>query len=79
MEESNKPGLIMCVCTGKCPGFVKMDISDFVNRARLELPIEYGFIHPQLCEQDGNRFLLTSYSQSESSLSPDVRPICRSS
>jgi hypothetical protein len=33
MEESNKPGLIMCVCTGKCPGFVKMDISDFVNRA----------------------------------------------
>lgn len=51
------PGLIMCVCTGKCPGFAKMDIWDFINRVRVELPIEYGFIHPQLCEEDGDRFL----------------------
>lgn len=52
-----KPGLIMCVCTGKCPGFAKMDIWDFINRVRVELPVEYGFIHPQLCEEDGDRFL----------------------
>jgi len=52
-----KPGLIMCVCTGKCPGFEKMDIWDFINRVRVELPVEYGFIHPQLCEEDGDRFL----------------------
>jgi heterodisulfide reductase subunit A-like polyferredoxin len=52
-----KPGLIMCVCTGKCPGFSKMDIWDFINQARVELPVEYGFIHPQLCEEDGDRFL----------------------
>lgn len=51
------PGLIMCVCTGKCPGFSKMDIWDFINRVRVELPVEYGFIHPQLCEEDGDRFL----------------------
>ena len=51
------PGLIMCVCTGKCPGFSKMDIWDFINRVRVELPVEYGFIHPQLCEDDGDRFL----------------------
>jgi len=57
MEQLNKPGLIMCVCTGKCPGFAKMDIWDFINRVRLELPVEYGFIHPQLCEEDGDRFL----------------------
>ena len=61
MSESNggeeKPGLIMCVCTGKCPGFEKMDIWDFINQARIELPVEYGFIHPQLCEEDGDRFL----------------------
>ena len=57
MEQSNKPGLIMCVCTGKCPGFAKMDIWDFINRVRMELPVEYGFIHPQLCEEDGDRFL----------------------
>jgi len=55
--ESSKPGLIMCVCTGKCPGFSKMDIWDFINRVRVELPVEYGFIHPQLCEEDGDRFL----------------------
>jgi heterodisulfide reductase subunit A-like polyferredoxin len=51
------PGLIMCVCTGKCPGFSKMDIWDFINRVRVELPVEYGVIHPQLCEEDGDRFL----------------------
>lgn len=51
------PGLILCVCTGKCPGFSKMDLWDFVNRVRIELPVEYAFIHPQLCEEDGDRFL----------------------
>jgi heterodisulfide reductase subunit A-like polyferredoxin len=56
-DEEEKPGLIMCVCTGKCPGFSKMDIWDFINRVRVELPVEYGFIHPQLCEEDGDRFL----------------------
>lgn len=54
---TERPGLIMCVCTGKCPGFSKMDIWDFINRVRVELPVEYGFIHPQLCEEDGDRFL----------------------
>ena len=52
-----RPGLVICVCTGKCPGFSKMDIWDFINRVRIELPVEYGFIHPQLCEEDGDRFL----------------------
>ena len=55
--DQQRPGLIMCVCTGKCPGFSKMDIWDFINRVRVELPVEYGFIHPQLCEEDGDRFL----------------------
>jgi heterodisulfide reductase subunit A-like polyferredoxin len=34
-----------------------MDIWDFINQVRIELPVEYGFIHPQLCEEDGDRFL----------------------
>nr|MDO8116100.1 hypothetical protein [Candidatus Sigynarchaeota archaeon] len=55
--EEKKIGFIMCVCTGKCPGFSKMDVWDFINRVRVELPVEYGFIHPQLCEEDGDRFL----------------------
>jgi heterodisulfide reductase subunit A-like polyferredoxin len=57
LVDNEKPGLVMCVCTGKCPGFSKMDIWDFINQARVELPVEYGFIHPQLCEEDGDRFL----------------------
>jgi len=56
-NEQQLPGFIMCVCTGKCPGFSKMDIWDFINQIRVELPVEYGFIHPQLCEEDGDRFL----------------------
>lgn len=56
MAEKEKYGFILCVCTGKCPGFEQMDIWDFVNRVRVELPVEYGFIHPQLCEEDGDRF-----------------------
>ena len=51
------PGFIMCVCTGKCPGFQAMDIWDFINQVRVELQVEYAFIHPQLCEEDGDRFL----------------------
>ena len=51
-----KYGFVMCVCTGKCPGFQAMDIWDFINQVRVELPVEYGFIHPQLCEEDGDRF-----------------------
>ncbi|AIS53059.1 hypothetical protein TKV_c19120 [Thermoanaerobacter kivui] len=57
MSERNLPGFIMCVCTGKCSGFSKMDIWDFINQVRVELPVEYAFIHPQLCEEDGDRFL----------------------
>lgn len=57
MGEKEKYGFIMCVCTGKCPGFRAMDIWDFINQVRVELPVEYGFIHPQLCEEDGDRFL----------------------
>ena len=56
MAEEKEIGFLMCVCTGKCPGFEKMDMWDFVNRVRVELPVEYAFIHPQLCEEDGDRF-----------------------
>lgn len=55
-NQGKKPGFIFCVCTGKCPGFAKMDMWDFVNMVRMQLPVEYAFIHPQLCEVDGDRF-----------------------
>jgi heterodisulfide reductase subunit A-like polyferredoxin len=52
-----KIGFIFCVCTGKCPGFSKMDMWDFINIIRAEYPVEYAFIHPMLCDEDGERFL----------------------
>lgn len=55
--ESEKIGFIFCVCTGKCPGFAQLDIWDFVNIIRSEYPVEYAFIHPMLCDEDGERFL----------------------
>ena len=55
--ENKKIGFIFCVCTGKCPGFSKMDIWDFINIIRGEQPVEYAFIHPMLCDEDGERFL----------------------
>lgn len=54
--NDNLPGFLMCVCTGKCPGFQAMDIWDFINQVRVELPVEYAIIHPQMCEEDGDRF-----------------------
>jgi heterodisulfide reductase subunit A-like polyferredoxin len=56
-EENKKIGFIFCVCTGKCPGFSKMDMWDFINIIRAEYPVEYAFIHPMLCDEDGERFL----------------------
>ena len=47
----------MCVCTGDCPGFATMNIWDLINQVRLALPVEWGIVHPQLCEADGDRFL----------------------
>lgn len=55
--EDDRIGFIFCVCTGKCSGFAQLDIWDFVNIIRNEYPVEYGFIHPMLCDEDGERFL----------------------
>jgi len=55
--ENEKIGFVFCVCTGKCPGFAQLDIWDFVNIIRTEYPVEYAFIHPMLCDEDGERFL----------------------
>jgi heterodisulfide reductase subunit A-like polyferredoxin len=56
-SSKKKLGFIFCVCTGKCPGFKDMDMWDFVNTIRAEYPVEYAFIHPMLCDEDGDRFL----------------------
>ncbi len=53
---SGKPRFVLCVCTGVCPGFAKLNIWELVNRVRLALPVEYAIVHPQLCVEDGDRF-----------------------
>lgn len=40
-EKKRLPGFIMCVCTGKCPGFSKMDMWDFINQVRVEVLAAY--------------------------------------
>jgi len=47
----------MCNCTGQCPGFAKLDLWAFLNRVREQLDVEYAILHPQLCVDDGDRFL----------------------
>jgi len=53
---SDLPRFVMCFCTGKCPGFEKLDLWDLINYVRNELDVEYAIVHPQLCVDDGDAF-----------------------
>jgi len=53
----NRLRFVLCVCGGNCPGFSNLNIWDFVNRVRNELPVEYAIVHSMLCDEDGDRFL----------------------
>ena len=50
------PRFVMCFCTGKCPGFEKLDLWDLINYVRNELDVQYAIVHPQLCVDDGDAF-----------------------
>jgi heterodisulfide reductase subunit A-like polyferredoxin len=54
---TEKPRFIMCFCTGECPGFAKTELWKLINFVRNELDVEYAIVHPQLCVDDGDRFL----------------------
>ncbi|MEM1996959.1 MAG: hypothetical protein QW702_08550 [Candidatus Bathyarchaeia archaeon] len=56
MSERNLPRFIMCICTGECPGFSKLELWKLINYVRNELEVEYAIVHPQLCVDDGDRF-----------------------
>jgi heterodisulfide reductase subunit A-like polyferredoxin len=53
---ADKPRFVMCICTGQCPGFDKLDLWALINYVRNELDVEYAIVHPQLCVDDGDRF-----------------------
>ncbi|MGQ9619321.1 MAG: hypothetical protein ACUVUG_10225 [Candidatus Aminicenantia bacterium] len=48
---------IMCNCTGECPGFKDMNFWSLLNFVRNELDVDYAVLHPQLCVEDGERFM----------------------
>jgi heterodisulfide reductase subunit A-like polyferredoxin len=73
--ENKKVGFIVCVCTGKCPGFSRMDMWDFINIIRAEYPVEYAFIHPMLCDEDGERFLAEFLKKNRKYLVAGCAPI----
>ncbi|HEX6906770.1 MAG TPA: hypothetical protein VF154_09200 [Terriglobales bacterium] len=55
---SGKPRFLLCNCTGECPGFKDMNFWQLLNFVRNELESEYAVLHPQLCMDDGERFLV---------------------
>ncbi len=56
MSERRPLKFVMCVCTGECPGFAKLELWKLINFIRKELDVEYAIVHPQLCADDGDRF-----------------------
>ena len=57
MAKNQKPRFLMCICTGQCPGFQSLDLWELINTVRQEMDVEYAIVHPQLCVDDGDRFL----------------------
>jgi len=57
MTQEQKPRFIMCICTGQCPGFASIDLWELINYVRGELDVQYAIVHPQLCVDDGDRFI----------------------
>jgi len=57
MIQGQKPRFIMCICTGQCPGFSNLNLWELINYVRGELDVEYAIVHPQLCVDDGDRFI----------------------
>jgi len=52
-----KEGFLFCVCQGTCPSFAKENAYEITNMVRKKYNVEFAAIHPQLCADDGDRFL----------------------
>jgi len=64
-----KPRFIMCIWTGQCPGFKSLDLWSLINYVRNKFDVEeYAIVHPQLCVDDGDRFI-------KDYIKPDVKYI----
>ena len=52
-----KEGFLFCVCQGTCPSFAKENAYEITNMVGKKYKVEFAAIHPQLCADDGDRFL----------------------
>ena len=50
-------GLLLCVCMGTCPSFQKMNVFEVLNEIRREKLVDFVGLHPQLCADDGDKYL----------------------
>jgi len=53
----SKKGLLLCVCQGTCPSFQEMNVFEVLNSLRRENIFDWVGLHPQLCAEDGDRYL----------------------
>lgn len=53
----SKKGLLLCVCQGTCPSFQEMNVFEVLNALRKENIFDWVGLHPQLCAEDGDRYL----------------------
>ena len=60
-----KEGFLFCVCQGTCPSFDKENAYDITNMVRKDFNVEFAAIHPQLCADDGDRFLKSLLKNTE--------------
>ncbi|MBC7287191.1 MAG: heterodisulfide reductase subunit A-like protein [Armatimonadetes bacterium] len=58
--SDNKPkrGVLLCVCQGTCPSFQQMNVFEVLNTLRREKVVDWVGLHPQLCADDGDAYLL---------------------
>lgn len=58
-DETRKPAILMCTCSGSCPSMESIDFWALAERVRLDLgdQIEFMALHPRLCEEDGERLM----------------------
>jgi heterodisulfide reductase subunit A-like polyferredoxin len=55
--------VLLCNCKGLCPSFKGTDMNTLPFEVESELDVSYTILHPQLCGQGGNAFLMDVMSK----------------
>ena len=49
--------VILCICSGDCPGMRRADFVELTERLRLEVQTDLLAIHPHICDESGINLL----------------------